>query len=158
MTLKQALLGIGAFGYMRLWVRKPPHTPHPPPLWVMNMDLVTWYSSFLHNQCSTLTIDNKNFTRALTKGTPQGGVLSPIVWNINFDEILKKLDQKPIKTVSFADDSVLLITGIDPSMMVYMIQPALNEIVAWGHESGLEFNASKTMVSWYTTKPVQLCT
>jgi hypothetical protein len=117
--------------------------------------LVKWYSSFLHNQCSTLTIDNKNFTRALTKGTPQGGVLSPIVWNIIFDEILKKLDQKPIKTVGFADDSVLLITGIDPSMMVYMIQPALNDIVAWGHESGLEFNASKTMVSWYTNNKTE---
>jgi hypothetical protein len=45
--------------------------------------IVKWYSSFLHSQCSTLTIDNKNFTRKLTKGTPQGGVLSPIVWNIN---------------------------------------------------------------------------
>jgi hypothetical protein len=85
-------------------------------------------------------------------------VLSPIVWNINFDEILKKLDQKPIKIVGFADDSVLLITGIDPSMMVGLIQPALNDIVAWGHESGLEFNASKTMVSWYTNKKLKINT
>jgi hypothetical protein len=43
-------------------------------------------------------------------------------------------------------------------MMVYMIQHALNDIVAWGHESGLEFNASKTMVSWYTNKKLKMDT
>jgi hypothetical protein len=39
-----------------------------------------------------------------------------------------------------------------------LIQPALNDIVAWGHESGLEFNASKTMVSWYTNKKLKINT
>jgi hypothetical protein len=35
---------------------------------------------------------------------------------------------------------------------VDLTQPVLKEIVSWGLNSGLEFNASKTMVTWYTNK------
>ena len=40
----------------------------------------------------------------LSKGTPQGGVLSPIVWNINFDGLIEIFDGGPVFAVGFAYD------------------------------------------------------
>jgi hypothetical protein len=45
--------------------------------------IINWYKYFLTHQESTMELDNNLYTRALTRGTPQGGVLSPLIWNLN---------------------------------------------------------------------------
>jgi hypothetical protein len=40
--------------------------------------IIKWYSHFLHNQESTLELDNCKFTRKLVAGAPQGGVTSTL--------------------------------------------------------------------------------
>jgi hypothetical protein len=99
-----------------------------------------------------MELDNNFYTRALTRGTPQGGVLSPLIWNINFDSILEELNKGPIKVIGFADDAAILIAGIDPKTMVQKIQTPINKIVAWGAASGLAFNPSKTVAVFFTNK------
>jgi retron-type reverse transcriptase len=116
-------------------------------------NFTNWYNQFLHNQESTLELDNCRFTRKLETGTPQGGVVSPIVWNVSIDPILKKLNtNKPVKVIGFADDVVIMVTGCDPSVMVRRVQPSINAMVEWGKESGLEFNTDKTVVVMFTQK------
>jgi ribonuclease HI len=112
--------------------------------------IVDWYKYFLYNQESTYELNGNFYTRTLTKGCPQGGVLSPLVWNINFDPILEELNGGPVKVIGFADDACLLITGIDPTWMVDRIQPYINKMVEWGAKSGLKFNESKTVAVMYT--------
>jgi hypothetical protein len=85
-------------------------------------------------------------------GCPQGGCLSPLIWNVNFDPILKKLNKGPVKVIGFADDALFIITGHVPGIMVRRMQPYINKIVAWGKRSGLEFNSSKTMAVLFTRK------
>jgi hypothetical protein len=94
-----------------------------------------------------MELDNNFYTRSLTRGTPQGGVLSPLIWNVNFDSMLDELNKGPIKVIGFADDAAILITvtGIDPKTMVQKIQTPIDKIVAWGAASGLAFNSSKTV-------------
>jgi hypothetical protein len=116
-------------------------------------NITAWYNHFLHNQVSTLELDNCRFTKNLETGTPQGGVVSPIVWNVCIDPILKKLNtNKPVKVIGFADDVVIMVTGCDPTIMVKRAQPSINAMVDWGKESGLEFNTEKTVVVMYTQK------
>jgi hypothetical protein len=116
-------------------------------------NITGWYNHFLHNQVSTLELDNCRFTRKLETGTPQGGVVSPIVWNVCIDPILKKLNtNKPVKVIGFVDDVVIMVTGCDPSVMVRRAQPSINAMVEWGKESGLEFNTDKTVVVMFTQK------
>jgi hypothetical protein len=94
-------------------------------------------------------LDNCQFTRKLVIGSPQGGVMSPLIWNVNFDEILAKLNtNKPVKVIGFADDALIMITGHSPAVMVRRIQPSINAMIEWGRKSGLEFNTSRTRV-WY---------
>jgi retron-type reverse transcriptase len=83
--------------------------------------IINWYKYFLTNQESTMELDNNFYTRALTRGTPQGGVLSPLIWNVNFDSILEELNKGPIKVIGFVDDAAILITGIDPKTMDWLL-------------------------------------
>jgi hypothetical protein len=65
---------------------------------------------------------------------------------------LQKLNTGPVKVIGFADDALLLTTGKYPSDLVRKIQPSVNAMVAWGKDSGLEFNASKTVAVMFTNK------
>jgi hypothetical protein len=118
--------------------------------------IVDWYKNFLYNQESTYEINNKFYTRSLTKGCPQGGVLSPLVWNINFDPILEELNTGPVKVVGFADDTCFLITGPESTDLVDIIQPYLNRIVDWGTKAGLKLNENKTVAVMFTLKRTKL--
>jgi hypothetical protein len=101
--------------------------------------IIKWYSHFLNNQESTLELDNCQFTRKLVIGSPQGGVMSPLIWNVNFDEILAKLNTKPVKVIGFADDALIMITGHSPAVMVRRIQPS---IMQWSNGVGSPASSS----------------
>ena len=59
-----------------------------------------------------------------TRGSPQGGVLSPLVWNLAINELLETfrnervLGRYCIKAVGYADDVLLMGQGCDPSYLV----------------------------------------
>ena len=48
-------------------------------------EVQVWYTHYL--RCRTVTADIKGIkmVKRIRKGTPQGGVLSPLVWNLAFD-------------------------------------------------------------------------
>ena len=47
--------------------------------------MVRWYSHYLGNRVATATIRGVSVRRLLKKGVPQGGILSPLIWNCNID-------------------------------------------------------------------------
>jgi ribonuclease HI len=107
--------------------------------------IVSWFGQYLNNRYITTDINGVKARRKLTKGTPQGGVLSPVVWNLAFDELLDIFKTGPVKIVGFADDAALLITGPDPVTLAGLGQTAVNKAVNWGKSNGLEFGAAKTV-------------
>ena len=46
-----------------------------------------WYGHYLLNRTATANLKGCTKTVALTRGTPQGGVLSPLLWNLNLSLI-----------------------------------------------------------------------
>ena len=82
----------------------------------------------------------------LTKGTPQGGVLSPVMWNIAFDGLLEIFSKGPVSCIGFADDAALLNTGPYANTLIAEAQSAVNKATDWGKENGLEFSPAKTAV------------
>ena len=69
--------------------------------------ILDWYSHYLLNGLCNITIKGITIEQALKKGTPQGGVLSVILWLLIFDELLNKFGkQKRIKIIGFADDEL----------------------------------------------------
>ena len=115
-------------------------------------DIRLWYNHYLRNRTATAELLGNSATRVLTKGTPQGGVLSPIAWNIDFDDLLNLFNQGPVHIKGFADDAALLVCGKDLFTLVHLMQTALDKALRWGLSRGLSFSAAKTVIVLFTHK------
>ena len=82
--------------------------------------------------------------RKPTRGSPQGGVLSPLIWNIIMDSILLTFEGTATKVVGYADDILLMVAGKDPGIIVDIMNRSLQRVLRWGEEKQLLFNPSKT--------------
>ena len=116
-------------------------------------DIIKWYGFYLTNRFVQVSLGNTSRCRSLTRGTPQGGILSPLVWNIVFDSLLDKLAGIPgVKPTGYADDGMFLVTGICPKILLDLAQPAINMAVEWGRDNGLVFSHKKTQVILFKRK------
>ena len=73
-------------------------------------------------------------------GTPQGGVLSPLLANIYLDPLDKLMAGRGYRMVRYADDFVILTRSRDEADV------ALALVAAWVAENGLELHPEKTRV------------
>ena len=81
-----------------------------------------------------VTYKGSTVTKYLTQGTPQGGVLSLIMWNIGFDDFLDLFpDEGDVNVVAYADDAALVVSGPDPHALVKKMQEAIDKTLRWGH-------------------------
>ena len=53
-----------------------------------------------------------NVNKTIKRGCPQGSVLGPLLWNIQYDEIINRIQSRYPNTVAYADD-MLIIIGAD---------------------------------------------
>ena len=111
-----------------------------------------WYAHYLGGRIATTEVKGQTARRGLTRGTPQGGVLSPLIWNTAFDSLLDLFTEGPVEIMGFADDAALVIRGIDPPSMRDLIQNAVNVATDWGADNGLTFGPSKTVAVVFTRK------
>ena len=82
-----------------------------------------------------------------TKGTPQGGNLSPLLSNIMLNELDKELEARNLHFVRYADDCVIVVKSSAAASRV------MHTVTNWiERKLGLKVNASKTKV----TKPSYL--
>jgi len=115
--------------------------------------LVTWIVGMLRNQRVTAALGNYSTTVRLTRGTPQGGVLSPLLFNLVMGDLLGKLTNIPgIYSQAYADDVCLLSTGIDSITLCERIQEGLKVVEGWARETGLSLCSNKTFATMFTWK------
>ena len=116
-------------------------------------DITSWYGFYLTNRSVKITLGRTVRQRFLTRGTPQGGILSPLAWNVVFDSLLQRLKEfSGVQPRGYADDGMFLISGICPNTIVDLAQPAINAAVGWGTENGLKFSSKKTQVVLFTRR------
>ena len=106
--------------------------------------ITKWYKQYLYNRSCHSTLGQEKVEVNLSKGTPQGGVLSPPCWNMNYDEILEIITQQQIDATGFADDLMAGKGGQNLVQLVQELQHAINLAVAWGHKCGLKFSPEKS--------------
>ena len=117
------------------------------------VDITSWYAFYLRNRTARLDLGDSHRERFLTRGTPQGGILSPLVWNLVFDGLLGELGEIPgVHPRGYADDGMFLISGICPDTLVDLAQPAIDTATAWGERNGLKFSKEKTKVVLFTRR------
>jgi hypothetical protein len=78
-----------------------------------------------------------------TRGTPQGGILSPLAWNASLNTLLETSFPEGIKLTAYADDILLLAEG-KPENRARQINTSLDIISKWGEANNIVFNPDKT--------------
>jgi RNA-directed DNA polymerase len=73
-------------------------------------------------------------------GTPQGGVISPLLANIYLDPLDHLMEESGIEMVRYADDLVLLCLSKEAA------EEALCKLTEWVNAAGLALNAEKTRI------------
>ena len=114
--------------------------------------IIAWYDYYLKNRHVSLTLGGTSKTIQPTRGSPQGGVLSRIVWNMIMNTLLSRFDKGPVRAVGYAGDIILCIGGCDAKSMADLMQEAINMVCEWGRDNGLTFNPAKTQVMLMTRK------
>jgi len=114
--------------------------------------LIDWYDFFLRNRRMEVEHQGVNIEKYLTLGTPQGGVLSPVMWNLAFDSLLHLFDEGFVRVCGFADDAGLIVCGKNPNVLMSRMQKAVDKALEWGRKAGLTFSPPKTVSVLFTRK------
>lgn len=77
---------------------------------------------------------------ASTSGTPQGGVISPLLANIYLNDLDHQMEQSGRSMVRYADDFVILCRSQEEA------EQALEEVRRWTVEAGLTLHPTKTRI------------
>ena len=102
------------------------------------------YMNILKSRKVEAELQGEKISRTPKRGSPQGGVLSPLIWILIMDEILTSFRGTAIKAVGYADDIILMVAGVHPPTLVDLMNKALKKVTKWGTDNGLVFNPAKT--------------
>ena len=78
------------------------------------------------------------------KGSAQGNVLSPPLWNIIINKIADLLTKYQMGGAVLADDIAIVATAHSPTSAAVKLQPILTEIKSWLDTQGLKVSVNKS--------------
>ena len=97
---------------------------------------------------------NKNsFKKQFKAGVPQGGVLSPTLFNIYMSDL--PTPPRDIHVTTYADDITIYSSDKNYTIAQQRLQPYLEDVQTWTKANDLKLNASKTMTTLFTPDPAE---
>ena len=104
--------------------------------------ILAWNKNYLMNRQARVKFQGTFLTyKNLENGTPQGGILSPYLFNLLKENLLNLQLPRNVDIFIFADDVCVVVRG---SHKVRTMQRALNIIIEKSAELGLKININKT--------------
>ncbi|CAK1581407.1 unnamed protein product [Parnassius mnemosyne] len=111
--------------------------------------LVTSYLSF---RSILLKYAGAEVTKSTTKGCIQGSTCGPILWNILLDPLLESISKLNVRIQAYADDILVIAKGHSANAVEEKLNPALEQVMAWGKKHKLNFAPHKTQAIVITKK------
>ena len=111
-----------------------------------DIQLLKWTWSMLNDRKATTTTQSNTtkVQKTVTRGIAQGATLSPILFNLLMEDLLKQFVNEPgLKLYIFADDIFIMQCGKDITTTRYIMQKALKKIEEWAISHKLSFTAKK---------------
>ncbi|UYV67038.1 hypothetical protein LAZ67_4003743 [Cordylochernes scorpioides] len=113
-----------------------------------------WYKRFKDSRKSiaddsrsdrplTPTTD-RNIGQKLTKGCPQGGPLSPLLWNILLNDLLINFDSMNADIICYADDVTIISWNKTIEGLKSASEYTLNYVIQWCNRNKLTISTEKT--------------
>ena len=114
--------------------------------------LVNWCHDYMSNR--KVTYVSRSFTTGIDveRSTPQGGSLSPFLWNLIIDPVIKIIEDKGGKPCVFADDVAILVSGDTWADVARKSNRILDEVHKWATNNALRFNPVKSEFITYSWK------
>ena len=94
----------------------------------------------LEGRVAVATLNKISLKFAISRGCPQGGVLSPLLWCLVVNYLLTRLSGGGIFIQGYADDICLLAVGKFPNTVSGLMQWALSTVEIWCNEVELSVN------------------
>ena len=113
--------------------------------------ITNWIKVMLVSRVIHSTIGSDTTSRSVNRGTPQGGVISPLLWLLVVNDILLKIESMRIKAVAYADDVVILSSRLFTTTISEPIG-WLKSLANWTSNCGLGVNPDKTELVLFTRK------
>ena len=114
--------------------------------------VIRWIQVMLESRIITSSDGIAKVHSTVARGCPQGGVLSPLLWCLVLDGLLRNLNEAGVYAQGYADDLAIVVTGRFPSTIKELMQGALRKVEQWCHTHGLSVNPEKTEVVPFTNK------
>lgn len=113
---------------------------------------INWMESMLESRLITASLGGEETSMTTARGCPQGGVLSPLLWSVVVDDLLRKITDEGYCVLGYADDIVILIKGKHDGVISSRMQSALNKIKEWCVKEELMVNPTKTIIVPFTKR------
>ncbi|UYV62634.1 PMS2 [Cordylochernes scorpioides] len=108
--------------------------------------MIKLLQSYFDNRRIRLRYSSTEINKKLSKGCPQGGPLSPTLWNILINEILNNNLDDNCETIGYADDITLICWNKTPEQLRKTIDNVLRKINEWCESRKLKLSDEKTKI------------
>ena len=106
-----------------------------------------WVRSMLESRLVHTSIMGSSLTAYVVARCPQGGVFSPLLWNLVVDRLLAITND-----LGYADDIIIVVQGKFAHTLREIMQEALNVVVKWAVKEGLNISPHKTAIVRFTNR------
>ena len=119
--------------------------------------VIRWTSTMLKQRTVQAKCKDASAAVRATRGCPQGGVISPLLWSLIIDSLIRRLNNTRLYdttmyTVGYADDGVTIISGRDIENVCLDMQEAMDIVEEWCGVNGLSVNPTKTKLMLFTRR------
>jgi hypothetical protein len=114
--------------------------------------IVRWIRATLEGRVALATLNGTSVGFAISRGCPQRGVLSPLLWCLVVNALLTRLSGGGVFIQGYADDICLLAVGKFPNTVSGLTQLALITVETWCNVVSLSVNPDKTGLVAFTRK------
>ena len=112
---------------------------------------IRWITNMIQSRTIFLKTGFTTIAWKVSKGCPQGGVISPFLWNLVLDDLLTSLNIHK-NLFAYADDLVIVQEGSKPNRETakQTATEHVRKIIEWCRSKGLEISTLKTQVVLWT--------
>lgn len=106
--------------------------------------MFSWIKDFLSNRVIQVRIEGElSEVASIMNGTPQGSVISPVLFNIMINDIFKNINSGFGRSL-FADDGTIWRRGRNIDFLMKQTQEALGQVGQWATKWGFKISTSKS--------------